>query len=324
MNHNDILIDEHAVKALLEDASSYSQEEFGIGELLLDESAHIGITPVRNRTVGILTKLDLSRLVSDNSKNIRVVMVELPTETGIEEYFLVKLSDLHVSSAESKQLTAGVLNVLIRNIYAGAGPAVRTIETMREMFSGGFPRGDVSYEKQLGFFGELVFIDTFSDKDALIEAWHPNPNDAFDFVYGNKNIEVKTTMKDQRKHSFSNAQLYSNPDRPVYVASILLSKAGVEGKKQTIRELFESILKQTQKVDNREKLRQMVVDTFDMSAEELPATEFVRSEESVLIFEGIDIPQFHTIHPHIVSVRWEAKLGGIEGSHPTEEWLKSC
>ncbi|MCQ2295142.1 MAG: PD-(D/E)XK motif protein [Bacteroidales bacterium] len=61
--------------------------------------------------------------------------------------------------------------------------------------------------KVKGLWGELLVIEQSCMPEMLIEAWHRNPNEKFDFTHGKDKIEVKSTAGEERKHSFSIGQL---------------------------------------------------------------------------------------------------------------------
>jgi hypothetical protein len=77
----------------------------------------------------------------------------------------------------------------------------------------------------IGVWGEVFLIETSNNPDVLIEAWHKNSNDLFDFNDGKDKIEVKTTTQKIRRHSFAIGQLEPIPGVCVAIASILTVEA---------------------------------------------------------------------------------------------------
>ncbi|RBN41640.1 hypothetical protein DMN50_09055, partial [Priestia megaterium] len=59
-----------------------------------------------------------------------------------------------------------------------------------------------------GFWGELFMMFETGNFIKFFEAWHQDPKSKFDFAKMSKRIEVKTTLKDERIHTFSHRQLY--------------------------------------------------------------------------------------------------------------------
>jgi hypothetical protein len=73
----------------------------------------------------------------------------------------------------------------------------------------------------LGLWGELFVISESFNPKVLINAWHNYPEQLFDFDNGCEKIEVKTTVLQNRIHSFSSSQLNPPNNVNVIIASIL-------------------------------------------------------------------------------------------------------
>lgn len=57
---------------------------------------------------------------------------------------------------------------------------------------------------------------------AVLEAWHPNPEDRYDFASGVERIEVKCSTRRRREHHFSFEQAYPPNEQKVVVASLFV------------------------------------------------------------------------------------------------------
>jgi hypothetical protein len=77
-----------------------------------------------------------------------------------------------------------------------------------------------------GLFGELLVIATASDPAALLNAWHTDPLDRFDFIFPNSRLEVKTNANRQRRHEFSFEQCNPPVDASATVVSLFVETAG--------------------------------------------------------------------------------------------------
>lgn len=78
-----------------------------------------------------------------------------------------------------------------------------------------------------GVWSELFVIERSSDPDYMINSWHVNPRDIYDFNDGTDKIEVKSTKQQERSHIFSLNQLNPNPETGVMVVSLLIQETGI-------------------------------------------------------------------------------------------------
>ena len=83
--------------------------------------------------------------------------------------------------------------------------------------------GSKDLSTEIGLYGELVLLNfMYKNNNDLYKKWHTEFFSKHDMEVDEKvKIEVKTTTKDIRKHSFSYDQLY-RPHLKIYVASIML------------------------------------------------------------------------------------------------------
>lgn len=77
-----------------------------------------------------------------------------------------------------------------------------------------------------GLWAELLVIEQSSNPLYLINSWHISPSDKFDFNDGTDKLEIKSTLKNRRVHSFSNDQLNPNINSRLLVASVLVIQSG--------------------------------------------------------------------------------------------------
>ena len=83
------------------------------------------------------------------------------------------------------------------------------------------PRGTIQ-----GLWAELWLIAQARDPETLLNAWHTEATDAYDFNNGPERIEIKSTSQRVRKHSFSHRQLDPPAGTRVAVASVFVERAG--------------------------------------------------------------------------------------------------
>ncbi|MFH7002119.1 PD-(D/E)XK motif protein [Flavobacterium bizetiae] len=92
---------------------------------------------------------------------------------------------------------------------------------------------------EIGLWGELFLINESSDLEYIIDAWHINKTDRFDFNDGINKIEIKTTTKSQRIHHFSLTQLDKLLTSKTMICSIMTCKIDLG---LSVYDLYENIL----------------------------------------------------------------------------------
>jgi len=99
----------------------------------------------------------------------------------------------------------------------------RAIDQLVELFSAmSLP----SRKSVQGLWAEVFLIARASEPATLIEAWHANPEDRYDFGTGSHRIEVKSCTGAPRRHHFTLEQLTPPPGVQVIVASIFAQRTG--------------------------------------------------------------------------------------------------
>ena len=83
------------------------------------------------------------------------------------------------------------------------------------------PKGTIQ-----GLWSELWLINRARDPEVLLDAWHSEPTDSYDFNSGPERLEVKSTSQRIRKHSFSHRQLQPPAGTRVVIASIFVESSG--------------------------------------------------------------------------------------------------
>jgi hypothetical protein len=82
-----------------------------------------------------------------------------------------------------------------------------------------------SSKDMIGLWGELLIISQAQSSEAAARCWCLHKNSKYDFVCDAFVLEVKTTLKASRKHSFALEQLRPSTDLAVFIASIQLTVA---------------------------------------------------------------------------------------------------
>ena len=83
------------------------------------------------------------------------------------------------------------------------------------------PRGTIQ-----GLWAELWLIAKAREPDVLLNAWHAEPTDAYDFNSGPERLEIKSTSQRTRRHAFSHRQLQPPTGTRVAIASVFVESSG--------------------------------------------------------------------------------------------------
>lgn len=77
-----------------------------------------------------------------------------------------------------------------------------------------------------GLFGELVMMAAAADPCVLLDAWHSDPLDRFDFAFHDARLEVKTSSARRRAHDFSFEQCNPPSGATATLASLFVETSG--------------------------------------------------------------------------------------------------
>jgi len=161
------------------------------------------------------------------------------------------------------------------------------------------PASDLSKERQ-GLWGELFVMRALGATKHLVQYWHKEVSRKFDFSYGSKRIEVKTTTGSNRIHAFSHQQLHSNSGNDIVIASMMLrpEEAGL-----SLRELIDDARsKLADDYENLKKLERAVKYAGMDALEEIgPAYDEGEALANLSWFRAVDVPKFPLPEPAGVS-----------------------
>ena len=147
---------------------------------------------------------------------------EAGVEVGREQFSVVTCVD---SDDLLKDRFFDAAETLLRSL--GESP---TIEELRRVVAGLIelfrlasqpPRGTIQ-----GLWAELWVIAQAREPEVLLDAWHAEPSDAYDFNSGPERVEIKSTSQRTRKHSFSHRQLQPPTGTRVAIASVFVESSG--------------------------------------------------------------------------------------------------
>ncbi|WP_406008706.1 PD-(D/E)XK motif protein [Streptomyces sp. NBC_00637] len=159
----------------------------------------------------------------------------------------------------------------------------------------GRPRG-MSPQKRIGLHGELAVLGRLAQLlgwRAALDSWVGPVGEQHDFALGNADLEVKTTASELRRHTVHGlGQLSETPGRPLWFASLRLTRGGAGG-----RSLGESI-KATRDAAAAENIAQgRRVDRLLAAAgwdPEQPEDERWTPRDSPLLLRASDMPRLRS------------------------------
>ena len=147
---------------------------------------------------------------------------EAGVEVGREQFSVVTCVD---SDDLLKDRFFDAAETLLRSL--GESP---TVEELRRVVAGLIelfrlasqpPRGTIQ-----GLWAELWVIAQAREPGILLQAWHAEPSDAYDFNSGPERLEIKSSSQRTRKHSFSHRQLQPPTGTRVAIASVFVESSG--------------------------------------------------------------------------------------------------
>ncbi len=142
-----------------------------------------------------------------------------------------------------------------------------------------------------GLWAELFLIVRSVDPNYLINSWHTNSHDTFDFNDGIDKLEVKSTLSSKRVHIVSNNQLYPSSNSKLLFCSIMLQESGLGTTIFDLIKMIESLLNNDFKSIN--KLHNIVFSTLGNSLEKSSETffDFNYAKDNLKFFYFEEIPR---------------------------------
>lgn len=170
-----------------------------------------------------------------------------------------------------------------------------------------------SKEAIRGLFAELLAIDMARDPHYLVRSWHVSPSDPFDFNDGKDKIEIKSSTKEGRSHTFALRQLLPPSDAKLVIASIFILQTGVG---MNVYELMDRIsLKIQDDLELLLHLRETVSATLGKYFNEVSECRFDYgiSVDSYALYDSQDIPciPIEQIPSEISNVHFTVDMSGL-------------
>lgn len=227
-------------------------------------------------------------------------IISLKTESiELEEYF-VEVVYLVLKKLTSKpdilQLRIEIEKII--NLFSKlTTPAIKTIQ---------------------GLWAELLVIDQSNNVDYLVRSWHISGTSKFDFNDGVDKIEVKSTSKSRRIHSFSIEQLSPNLNSKLVIASVFAVRTGV-GK--SIFNLIDNISKRLHEKDLAFKINEIVAETLgrDLQNSFDIYFDYKLAQDTLQYYLSSNIPTIshNAIPREITQIHFECDISDVDTMEPT-------
>lgn len=170
--------------------------------------------------------------------------------------------------------------------------------------------------KVLGLWGELLVIEQSCMPEMLIEAWHRNPNDKFDFTHGKDKIEVKSTAGEERKHTFSIGQLNPSKSSNLVIASVIVRPSALSETGLSVKNLFDKLQARISSTQVKLKLLKGIASIIGVESNSFfsLAFDYVTACDTLLYYEASIIPHIDSalVPVGVSDVFFTSDLKGVE------------
>lgn len=164
-----------------------------------------------------------------------------------------------------------------------------------------------------GLWGELFIINFLRSTDFLIQAWHSENNDLFDFYLKNFALEIKTTTKNDRKHTFKFEQLNSTNKNKIIIGSIMLKKSRIG---VSLSDLKNKILKKINNLELSQKIKEIyTLTTANKSQKDLDNEkyDYQYATDNISFYDSQNVPRIKEIPMYgVKNIKFDSDLNGVK------------
>jgi len=300
----------------LKNESPKNGDSFAIASLPSIKNHKIGIS--QNGQPIFFIKCDNSAKINSLDTNLEFISVQfnrqcqLINSKGKKEEDIYTIISLKSDSDYLQEYFLKIVFVLIKNL--SEKPLLKNLKIEIEKLINLFAKFSKPALKTIqGLWAELLIIEQSKNPDYLIESWHNSISDKYDFNDGIDKIEIKSTAKNRRIHSFSIEQLNPNTNSKLVISSVFAIETG------TGVNIFDLVEKIEVKVKNKNlsfRVNEMVVATlgkdFEKSFDIFFDYQF--AIDSIQHYNSVDIPTINgnQIPTNIINVRFDCDLTNVK------------
>lgn len=232
------------------------------------------------------------QIMSEGLIHVQPFTILMLTSASVDlQHYFLKISEIFIESLPLEPDEEQVLAVIFKYIE------------IFKLLTG------KAHKPALGLWAELFIIANAANPASMINCWHSNPLDKYDFYLDTERIEVKATTQCERIHTFALDQLNPPEGVTVRVAS-LMTKIDALG--LGILDLVEVIKQNLNEDETIEKMLYQISLTLGDSFEEAVQIKFNEdsARSSLKYFDTVQIPKILTAHvPYKVSnVKFQVHL----------------
>jgi hypothetical protein len=166
-----------------------------------------------------------------------------------------------------------------------------------------------------GLWAELILIERSKNPETLINYWHINPEEKFDFNADKEKIEVKSSSSLERVHIFTAEQLNPTDDSQIIIASIFTKQVS---NGLNVLDLLEKISVQINDNELLEKVYKIVSKTLGNTFEQTTKIkyDYELAKNSLRFYRYQDISKVERVNiPSRVSeVKFKSDLTNINST----------
>jgi hypothetical protein len=162
-----------------------------------------------------------------------------------------------------------------------------------------------------GLWAELFVLTSSNKPGDWVRAWHSDPSGRHDFDFGQVRVEVKSSSRRERDHSFSHDQLCSSPGVEIWVASLFVDRTnGGQSVFDLLGDLGISL-----DADSLLTVEDIVLRTLGDSYSKAESFRFDRvlANDSLRFFRGCDVPKLANIPSDIYDISYTSRLDASKG-----------
>jgi hypothetical protein len=188
----------------------------------------------------------------------------------------------------------------------------------------------LSTDQEVGLFGELLALRALVEQvggSTAVSSWTGPLLEEHDFALESDDVEVKTTLSEQRIHMISSlTQLVPSPDRRLFLLSIQVSRGGAGG--LTLAELIQeihSLLEGSDRDEFAEKVRSAGWRSEDSDLYTERFTErtqhaFYRVDEAFPAITPKTIESIGSLSAFIRAVSYQIEVTSLKPTKPISEF----
>jgi len=237
-----------------------------------------------NESKSIDINLELISVLFSQECNIR------ENENNSNEVFTIVL--LKTFNSDLQQYFTDVFSIILQQLESipSERDLYREIRKVIDLFSS---INKPPIKSIQGLWAELLVIEKAINPEYLINAWHISPLDKYDFNDGKDKLEVKSTTKSKRIHSFSIQQLNNNPGSDLLIASTFVIETGIG---TSILNLRDNIISMTSNINVQLRINEIIYKTMGNEYEKLGDIffDYQLASDSLSFYKVADIPRIQS------------------------------